>query len=338
MSRADFTGAVARAKGLATHLFTRGELEALAGSDLPSLARTLAHAPKLSAPLDEHASAVELEHAVRQTSRRHLLTLSRWEGAAPVLGVFFAEQDRRSLRAMLRGALAAAPSEERLAGLIPTPTLPERVLVELARQPTPAAVMTVLFAVGHPFAEPLLPLTAMKQPDLLALELALTRAWARWTSHEAARGDENLQRFVAERLDAVNVELALLRAAGPDVEPEDCFVEGGTVSREAFLANPEAPPRAESKQPAPAAKAVRGTPLAPLLSDVPVDAARFERDALRLALDRQRAVARVEPLSSAPMLTFLLRLEAQARDLRRVIWAAVLGAPAVLVTPELVTS
>lgn len=329
MTRADFTAVDARAKGLATHLFTRAELEALAGSDLPTLARTLAHAPKLSPPPDEHATAVELERAVRLTSRHHLLTLSHWEGAAPVLAVFFAEQDRRSLRAMLRGALAAAPADERLAGLIPTPTLPERILVELARQPTPAEVMTVLLAVGHPLAEALLPLTAQKQPDLLELELTLTRAWAKWMAHEALRGDDNLRRFVAERIDAVNVEVALLLAPGAEVH--GWFVEGGTLP-------PLRPARVEPAGASALAKAVEGTPLAPLLAEVPVDAARFERTALLLALRRQRAAARVEPLSSAPVLTFLLRLEAQARDLRRVIWAAALGAPAVLVKPELVTS
>lgn len=325
MSFTDFTPVDARARGLATHLFTRGELEAHAGLDLPALARALAHASKLSAPVVEHASAAELERAVRLTSRHHLLTLSRWEGSAPALHVFAAEQDRRSVRAMLRGALSAAPAEERLGGLIPTPTLPERVLVELSRQPTPAAVVTVLFAVSHPLAEALLPLTAQKQPDLLALELALTRAWARWASQKARRGDERLRRFVAQRLDAVNAQTALVLETAKDVRRQDCFVEGGTIPAGAWLQERGLQDMLED------------TPFEPLARELPIDPARFERGAFLLTLHEQRALARREPLSSAPVLCFLVRLEAQARDLRALIWAAVLGAPAALVKPQLVS-
>lgn len=327
----DFTAVDARAKGLALHLFSRPELEALAGRELTSLAAELARSPKLAAPLPERPSAAELERAVRQTARHHVLTLSRWDGAGPVLGVFYAEQDRRSLRAMLRGALAASPAEERLAGLIPTPTLPERVLGELARQPTPAAVVTVLFAVGHPFAARLLPLTAEKQPDLLALERELAHAWAERATQEAKRGDVHLRRFVAQRIDVANLLLRALTAGAPELEPERFWLAGGTLRPEPGWSGATATERASL------AALVVGTPLAPLAAELSTDPARAERAAFLHALSSVRALARVEPLSSAPVLQFLVRLEAQARDLRRLIWAAALGAPATLVKLELVT-
>lgn len=333
MSSTDFTAVNARARGLTAHLFTRAELTTLAAHDLGALARALAHSPRVLAPVGEGANGVELEGALRRTARHHLHSLSRWEGAAPVLGVFFAEQDRRSLRALLRGALATAPAQERLAGLLPTPSLPERVLAELARQPTPAAVAAHLFVLGHPEAARLAPLTTGAQPDLLALELALATGFSERARREAARGDENLRRFVALRIDVANVQGALLLATARDVEAGTWFVEGGRdFSRADFGSVVGAP--------APAARLrevlARG-PLAALVADPALDAARLERAAFALALARQRRAARLEPLSSAPVLLFLLRLEGQGRDVRRILWGVALGAPTALISPELVT-
>ena len=154
----DFTPVGVRARGLLAHLLSRAELEALAGADGPSLARGLARSGRLLGPVGDTAQAAELERAMRETTKRHLATLARWDGAAPVLEVFAADQDRRSVRALLRGALQAAPTERRLSGLVPTASLPERVLAELARQPTPADVVAHLFALGHPDADRLLPM------------------------------------------------------------------------------------------------------------------------------------------------------------------------------------
>jgi len=331
----DFTAADARARGLAAHLFTRTELETLAGHDGPALARAVGHSPKLFAPVTEGASTLELERVLHLTARHHLCTLARWEGAAPVLNVFYADQDRRSLRAMFRGSLATAPAEERLAGLIPTPTLAERVLSELARQPTPALIAAHLFALGHPAAPRLLPLTQPAHPDLLLLELALTQAYAQRATHAAKRGDEHLRRFVALRLDVANVQSALLLSQAREVEAEPCFVEGGgAFLLPSFLAVVGKGGEGAMRR---LRDALEGTPLAPLAADVAADAARVERAAFSLALAQERLASRREPLSSAPVLHFLLRLEAQGRDLRRILWGAALGAPATLVRPELVT-
>ncbi|MDP1825452.1 MAG: V-type ATPase subunit [Archangium sp.] len=318
----DFSAAAARARGLTAHLFTRAELEALAEHDVTQLARS----PKLVVPVPANPSPLELERAVRLTARHHLRTLTRWDGAGPVLAVFYAEQDRLSLRAMLRGALATAPAEERLAGLIPTPTLPERVLAELARQPTPAAIAAHLFAIGHPEAGRLAPLVGAAQPDLLALELALMHGAAERARREARWGDENLRLFVAQRIDTANVEAALLLATAKDVEAGRCFVEGGlSFTLEHFLSVVNA------KNPAARLRELLShTPLVALLNDP-------ERAGFVLALSTQQRAARLEPLSSAPVLLFLLRLEGQERDLRRILQGAALGAPAAVVRTELVT-
>ena len=318
----DFSAAAARARGLTTHLFTRGELEALAAHDVAQLARS----PKLLVPLPPNPDALDLERAVRLTARHHLRTLTRWDGAGPVLAVFYAEQDRRSLRAMLRGALATAPAEERLAGLIPTPTLPERVLAELARQPTPAAVAAHLFAIGHPEAGRLGPLTAAAQPDLLALEVALMHGAAERSRREATWGDENLRLYVALRIDTANVEAAVLLATARDVDAERCFVEGGhAFTHEQFLSVVNAKHAAARLR-----EVLLHTPLVALVNDP-------ERAGFVLALSMQQRAARLAPLSSAPVLLFLLRLEAQERDLRGILRGAALGAPAAVVLTELVT-
>lgn len=318
----DFSAAAARARGLTTHLFTRSELEALAERDVAQLARS----PKLLTPVPANPSALDLERAVRLTARHHLRTLTRWDGAGPVLAVFYAEQDRKSLRAMLRGALATAPAEERLAGLIPTPTLPERVLAELAHQPTPAAVAAHLFAIGHPEAGRLGALTHAAQPDLLALELALMHGAAARSRREASWGDENLRLFIALRIDTANVEAALLLATAKDVDAGDCFLEGGQAfSREQFLSVVRARHATARLR-----EVLAHTPLVALVNDP-------ERAGFVLALSMQQRAARLAPLSSAPVLLFLLRLEAQERDLRRILQGAALGAPAAVLRTELVT-
>ena len=158
----DFVAVGARARGLRAHLFTRAELEKLAAED--SVARGLARSGKLVAGPADTAQTDELERAVRLTAKAHLATIARWEGAAPVLEAFAAEQDRRSLRALLRGAQQAAPSERRLAGLVPTSTLPERLLSSLARLPTPADIVSHLVSVNHPDAGRLFLLTRRRSP------------------------------------------------------------------------------------------------------------------------------------------------------------------------------
>ncbi len=339
MTALDFIGVGARSRGLSTRLFRRAELEELAGvADLPALVRALARSPKLLEPLPEGASVADVEEAVRHTSARHLATLARWAGErSKALTVFHAEQDRRSLRALLRGAVQGATAEARLHGLLPTPRLPERALKELARQPTPRQVVAQLVLLSHPDAPGLVTLTAVAHPSLFQLEQALLRGYAARALASARLGDDNLRAYVAARLDLGNAQAALLLAGGPrDVDAAGCFVEGGRwLPREAFVAAATAETRARAAEAL--ARSLAATPLAPVFKEKPEDPARVECTALAWALQAQRAAARLDPLCSATLLRFLLALEAQSADLLRLAWGASLGAPASYVRKGLVT-
>lgn len=337
----DFLAADARARGLGQHLFRRAEIEALAGTpDLPTLVRNLGRSSQLTQPIEEPATVARIEAAVRHTAARYLGLLAKWDGAMPALAVFYAGQDRRALRAMLRGAIQGAPGDVRLAGLLPTPDLPERALVLLARQPSPGKVAAHLVVLRHPYAERLSPVCAAAHPALLDVELALVRAYADRIGKAARKGDANLVAFARERIDVCNLQLALLLAAGPrDVDGAKCFVEGGRwLSRRDFaLACAEEGALPGVAASARLSRALAGSPLAPLVGTAERDPAHLEHAALVSSITRQRAVALRDPLGSAPLLVFLLRLEAQSLDLLRVAWGAALGAPAELVRPELAT-
>ena len=137
-----------RARGLATHLLGRADLDGLARAEsLDALADVLRARGFL--PAGGPATPGALELAVRRMAGARLAVLAAWGHARnTLLAVVFEDEDRRSLRALLRGAVRAAPPEERLAGLIPTPGLPERALAELAGQPTPGAIAALLTAWG----------------------------------------------------------------------------------------------------------------------------------------------------------------------------------------------
>lgn len=218
-------------------LYSRAELEHFAGLELDALSIVLG------------APARELHAAVRRLARTRALTVSRWERAGPALAVFYAEQDRRSLAALLHGAREGAAPASRLEGLIPTPMLTERVLEELSRLDSAPEMNSVLEAVGHPFAGKLESLDVAWMARLRAL---------------AQRGDATLQRFVE------------LRVGGES-----------SVARLAALA-------------------------------------------------RQRA--RQDPESCAHVLATLWRIEAQTRDLARVLWGLSVGAPRELVIGEFLSS
>lgn len=324
----------ARAQGLSSHLLGRTALESLAqASDLPAFTRALARLGPRLEPVGDTADLLTIERAVRRTASQYLRTLARWEETPPgVLDLFFAQQERRALRSFLRGALQGAPAEARLAGLLSTPRLPERALLGLARMPTPRAVVALLRVLGHPDAARLAPLTAETNPTLLRLDAALLEGWAE-RAHAAAR-DDVLRAWVRSSLDVANAQDALLLCGGPrETEPAPYFVAGGrALDRETFLSVAQAASRAD------ALTLLRQTSLSPLLPLGADDAAHFERAFLSQTLTQLRHTARLEPLSAAPLLLFLLRLEAQSRDLRTLAWGAELHAPPALRLQDLVTS
>ncbi len=330
---------VARSRGVATHLLSREALESLAAAtDVASLVHGLARMRADLEPAGDPPDLAAFGLSVDRTAGRHLRTLLRWQRTQPgVLDVFVADQERRSLRALLRGALQGAPAAARLAGLLPTPALPVAALTELARQASPSAVVAHLIALGYPGAPRLLPLVNRAQPELFAIEVALLRGLAARAGTAARLGDAVLRDFVHERLDIGNTQNALLLAGGPrDIDPGDAFVAGGRwLPPHAFVAAAASASRQACL--VRLAAALAGTPLARMLPVVADDVTFPERTLLTSTMARLARDARLRPLGTAPILRVLLRIEAQSRDLRTLAWGVALGAPPAMRRQELVT-
>lgn len=330
-------GLAARARGVSARLLSRSALETLAETpDLAAFARGLSRVGGAVEPAGEAPDLAAIELAARRTAARHLRTLLRWRRRPGALDVFLAAQDRRSLRALLRGALQSAPAAERLAGLIPTPLLPERVLLDLAHQPSPSAIVGRLFLLGHPDAHRLSAPAAKTQPELFPIEAALLEGFVA-RAGEVARRDVTLARYLRDLVDIGNLQNALLLAGEPgDTPVEQAFVEGGAaMTRDGFASAARASSRTEAL--ALLARALAATPLG-AFTRAGIDAAggieRAWLDDTTVALARQ---ARLDPLGSAPLLCALLRIETQARDLRALAWGAALGVPPVVRRQHLVT-
>jgi vacuolar-type H+-ATPase subunit C/Vma6 len=326
----------ARARGLRTHLLPRRDLERLAQApDLPSLADGLRAAGFPVTDADRFSPAA-LELAVRRRAGARLAILRRWCGPrAAAAAVLYDDEDRLNLRSILRGAAAGAPPELRLAGTVPTPALPERALVELARQPTPRAVAALLTAWRHPCGPPLTAALGAGQADLLRLELALNRHFTERAMREARGGP--VADFVREIVDIENVFAALVLADQPaDVTPKDAFLAGGRLvgigDFEEAVASGSA-----SAAAARLARACGMSALGRVLGRPGADPAAFEAAVLRARIADQRSAARRDPLGPAPLLGFVLGLRAETADLRRLIWGLALAAPRAQLAAELAT-
>jgi vacuolar-type H+-ATPase subunit C/Vma6 len=312
----------ARARGVATHFLRRATLlQALEAPDLESLARVLQDAglPSVGRPLTHLA----LELATRRWSGAHLARLARWFPARPDLGdLLFGDEDRRSVRAMLRGSAAGAPRETRLAGLIPTPRLPERLLRELAGQPTVPRIAALLVTWRHPLGTPLLEAAESDEPDLFAAERALTAAALATLARAGRRLGGAFERHAREAIDRENVLLALLVARRSPGETAIGFLAPG-----GFLA----PERI-------AAAALGDGAMTALLGLLPsgpvVEAMRLQVDdtaglddaILAARIVELRRQTRLDPLDPAAVLEFALRLRGQVILVRQAIWRLALGA------------
>lgn len=317
ISAADWSGLNARARGLASHLLGRQALDGLIGStSLSALARVLIDRGAIE-ELDA-ANAASLERALRRAAHHAWSKLTPWAPSV-VFDVFFADRDRRTIRALLRGALQEASQQTRLAAAFPTPRLPERALEVLAGRSSPQQVVEELLLLSHPDAAALMLSARSKRPDLFELEAALSRSSLE-RARSAARCDRVLRRFVAERIDQTNQQNAVLLAGTKDVAPEAIFIDGGLALKlETFLE---------------IASLDREAALSRFDErDLP----RMERRALSASIERTHKALRLDPIGAAQTLFFLLRLEAQTIDLSRIVWGVALGVPPPLLRAELVT-
>jgi vacuolar-type H+-ATPase subunit C/Vma6 len=331
---------VARVAGLRARLLGRRELGALAQArDLGSFAATLEATGRLPVPVGAPLDPDQVERAIRRAAAAPLVVLSRWAGErAPVLAPLFDDADRQSIRALLRGAAAGAPSGERLGGLLPTAALPQRALEELAAQPSVLAVVTLLRAWRHPLAEALKDEARRPKPDLLNLEVALHRGFADRARASirsapwASSSRRHMSLYLARSTDVENLWTAMQLAGAASGSGHDHFIEGGRyLKRSAFDQAINSGSRTEGAEKI--AAALRGTPLEPIAGVRPD---RAEREALVVELRLARRASWDDPLGLPRIIEFFLRLRAEARDLRTLLWHLALGAPAgpeVLVSP-----
>lgn len=328
----------ARARGLATHLLTRGDLDALA--HVPDVATLAAELRRRGVPVTgDDVSPPALDLALRRMAAARLRVLGRWCGPrAAVLAVLFEDEDRRSVRALLRGAVQGVPSDVRLAGLVPTPALPERALEVLARQSTPGAIAALLVAWRNPYGAALRTEAAGAHPDLFTLELALNRTYATRALRASRKAGRRglLTSYVQRVIDLENAYTALVLAGGgQEVTLEDAFLPGGKrVSFAVFQAaaaagNLEGAART-------LAAAFAGTPMASAFERYGGDPAKLEDAVLRICISDLVRAAREAPLGPAPLLAYALRQRAELLDLRRIIWGVALGAPGDALAQDLV--
>jgi vacuolar-type H+-ATPase subunit C/Vma6 len=157
--------------------------------------------------------------------------------------------------------------------------------------------------------------------------MALARTFAARATRAARRGGRILRAFAAWIVDLENA-WALLQAPewGPDVEAADLFLPGGRALRlERFSELSRA--GVDSIHDG-LADAFAGSPFRRLFVAESAGENRFERRALGAQIDWCRAMARLQPLGPPVVLGVLLRIRAEAFDIRVAAWSAALLAPA----------
>jgi vacuolar-type H+-ATPase subunit C/Vma6 len=321
----DWVAAVTRARGLWGRLLSAEQLERLTRApSLDALRPLLADALRDAAPpLDPSARA--LDACVRAMVVARMATLRRWcESVLGPLAVVFEDDERRAVRALLRGAAARVSAAERLACALPSHRLPAATIAELTRAATLREVVAGLAARGDPYGRALVGLAAMPEPSLWTAELLLSRTYANLARSSARGAGEHLMAYVREQIDLENTWSALLLASHRDGEAaEACFLEGGArVDRGTFL-EAAAAPLADAVDRL-AARHASG--LAAALRAGSGDLPAMERRALEARADAQRQAARIAPLGPATILSFVLQLQLQALRLRQLVWSRALGA------------
>ncbi|MEA3248047.1 MAG: V-type ATPase subunit [Gemmatimonadota bacterium] len=322
----DWGDVIARVRGLAGQLLEPGDWRALCASrDLEGLGVQLASRGVFSrASADAPTTPLAIELAVRRRAGARLRILARWAGPrVSALAPIFDDEDRRSLRALVRGAVAGVSAAERVSGLIATPSLPIRALDTLSEAPDLDALRALLALWRHPLAPALSGEAARAHPDLFRIDCELARRFAARAAEAARRADAAMARFVSLTIDLENLWTALALADGRfDVDVGRLFVPGGTIVTADDLAV-SAQTRTTVALVAGLRPRVAHTPVAAALdaADRPREeraldamASAFRRDALR------------DPLSTAPIIAFALRQRAEVRNLLHITWGIALGA------------
>lgn len=307
----------ARAAGMATHLLAASELRPLAhATSVNAFAEAIGRHSGTSVPHEPVAATLEL--SLRRAAAHQLSTLTRWAPSADSLFVLELEQDQRSLTVILRGLAAAAKPAERIAGLLPTRSLPEAALQRLSTASHPQQIGALLIAWQHPLAQAVIDNTA-EPLDTLRVETALAREFARIAVRRIRRPGARFRAYVRESLDLLNITTALaLIMFEEQVDVDAFFVPGGAcVTRVAFAQALKtrsyldaAPILAAGLNDSPIARALRAWNGEPDL----------ERRLLRARAEQWRVYARRDPLSCAPAIAYLLDLRLELSNLQCILW------------------
>lgn len=331
-----WTDVISRVRGLSSRLLGRVELERLATSrDLGCMAAELAtSAYSPAVDVEGPLTAVAIDRGTRRVAGERLTTIANWAGErGELLSPVFEDEDRRNLRALTRCIAAQVPVEQRLAGLLPTPALPSPALEQLALAARLREFAATLTSWGNTYGRVILAESLRPQPDLFLMQLALDREFARRTLDAALHAGEPLRGYVRLQIDVENARTALAAAAGTlEHDPQSLFIAGGdAITPELFRSLATS---TESEARARLSRVVAGTVLAPIAPE-----GRDDGDAALLTAllrDMHRTV-RLDPVSLAVVLEYVLRLRAELQDLSRVIWGIAMQLPRRRIIAKLVT-
>jgi vacuolar-type H+-ATPase subunit C/Vma6 len=320
----------ARARGLRGRLLGAARLRALAGEpDIAALSRALAAIS--NGELATTASAARLDLALRRMAAAQMKVLIRWMGArSEKLRVLLEDEDRRSVRALVRGAAAGVAAEVRLAGLMPTPGLPERALELLATAATPAQVGAALVAMGNPYGPVVLAEAGTTNAGLHAVEIAMDRLWAKRSRRSVRHAGREMRSFVEDAIDVENSRACLALAVNHEVgRPEESFVAGGRrITLDVFTGVATAPDaRIATVQLIREWMPARSQAGAPLRS--------IERLLLGVRIRSVSRQAMIRPSGPSAVLEWALRLRAQSMDLGVIVWSLALGASREVILQQL---
>jgi vacuolar-type H+-ATPase subunit C/Vma6 len=332
----------ARARGLATRLIGAGKLRQwVSASDLAPLTMVILGAPPEDvSPTPGVPSWSVLDRGMADLVSSRLSLLRQWAGArSRMLDALFEEDERRTIRALGRGAVIGVPSSARLDGLVPSVRLHSAALQRLAEASSVVRLADGLVEYEHPYGPPLLTEARRTGAHLLTLEHCLDRVYTERVSTSARRGDRAMIDYARFVVDAQNCWWAVSLAGVPSQErptPAQWFLPGGRrLTRSAYE-------RALGTSSRAAAGAVlarlfpRSRLGSALATGEPADI--LEDAAVATALAFARSTARSDPLGSGPIISYVLRQRAELRDVRRLLWARALATPPDRVRAALVSS
>lgn len=259
-----------------------------------------------------------IEYALYDNMARHFGDIVRWsEGELRNLVVsYLRKYDAWNIKTVLRGIYTEATQEEIEADLIPAGELQEGFVKRLSELDDIEQVVDELS--GTVFGSVLE--DALREYEetgvLVPIENAVDRAYyERLVSDESGEGAKAVYMdFLKAEIDLLNARNALRAAGSPDLDTHDYFVEGGSIPEEelARLAdNREELVNAlrESRY-----GELAGDALDELMSTGSL--AEFDRALDELLLEYSERMTNQNPLSIAPVISYILAKEREVNNIR----------------------